>query len=312
VVSLAVLLSLLVVQLALVILLAPLVQGGIKGIKARCQNRRGPGLLQPAHDIVKLLRRESVASEHASWIFHAAPYVYVGAYLAAAALVPTFFVHPPLEAVGDALVVVGLFALARFALALAALDTASNFGGMGMCRELAFAALAEPALLLAVFALAIPVGSTALVDLAEGQRLGASLLLAFGALFVVTIAETGRIPIDNPDTHLELTMAHEGMVLEYSGRPLGLIFWGAQIKQLVVLSLVAALTMPWGIAHELAPAWLLIGLLAYVLKVAGLGLALALVESSLPKLRVFRIPDLLGAASLLAMLAVVALFVMGA
>jgi formate hydrogenlyase subunit 4 len=304
-------LPLLLGQLLLVALLAPLLQGCIKSVKAACQNRRGPGLLQPGFDIVKLLRRESVVSEHASWIYHAAPYVYVGAYLSAAALVPTVFVRPPLEALGDALVVVGLFALARFALALAALDTASNFGGMGMSRELAFAALVEPALLLALFALAIPVGSTGLVAMAEAARPGASLLLAFGALFVVAIAETGRIPIDNPDTHLELTMAHEGMVLEYSGRPLGLIFWGAQIKQLVVLSLVAAITVPWGIAREPAPAALLVGLLAYLLKVGVFGLALALVESSLPKLRVFRIPDLLGAASLLAVLAVISLFVVG-
>lgn len=298
-------------QLVLVLALAPLLQGMIKGVKAACQNRRGPGLLQPWHDVLKLLRRESVVSEHASWVYHAAPYVYVGAYLAAAALVPTFFVRPPLEALGDAIVVVGLFALARFALALAAIDTASNFGGMGMSRELAFAALVEPALLLALFALAIPVGSTALADLAAGQRLGASLLLAFGALFVVAIAETGRIPIDNPDTHLELTMAHEGMILEYSGLPLGLIFWGAQVKQLVVLSLVAALTMPWGLAREPAPAAFVVGLAAYLAKIGLLGLALALVESSMPKLRVFRIPDLLGAASLLAGLAVVALFVVG-
>jgi formate hydrogenlyase subunit 4 len=299
-------------HLVLVLVLAPLLQGAIKGVKAACQNRRGPGLLQPTFDILKLLRRESVVSEHASWIYHAAPYVYFGAYLAAAALVPTVFLRPPLEALGDAIVVVGLFALARFALALAAVDTASNFGGMGMSRELAFAALVEPALLLALFAVAIPVGSTGLVAMADGHQPGASLLLAFGALFVVAIAETGRIPIDNPDTHLELTMAHEGMILEYSGRPLGLIFWGAQVKQVVVLSLIVALTVPWSIARELAPAALFVGLAAYLLKLGFLGVALALVESGLPKLRVFRIPDLLGAASLLALLAVVSLFVVGA
>jgi formate hydrogenlyase subunit 4 len=302
----------LVGQIVLVLVLAPLLQGTIKGVKAACQNRRGPGLLQPSFDILKLLRRESVVSEHASWIYHAAPYVYLSAYLAAAVLVPTFLLRPPLEALGDAIVMVGLFALARFALALAALDTASNFGGMGMSRELAFASLVEPALLLALFALAIPVGSTGLVAMVEGHRLGASLSLAFVALFVVAIAETGRIPIDNPDTHLELTMAHEGMILEYSGRPLGLILWGAQVKQLVILSLIAALTMPWGIARELAPAALPLGLGAYALKVGLFGVALALVESGLPKLRVFRVPDLLGAASLLALLAIVSLFVVGA
>jgi formate hydrogenlyase subunit 4 len=303
--------ALFVGQVLLVVLLAPLLQGVIKSVKATCQNRRGPGLLQPSYDILKLLRRESVVSEHASWIFHVAPYVYAGAYLTAAAMVPMVFIRPPLEAFGDAVLVVGLFALARFALALAALDTASNFGGMGMSRELAFAALVEPALLLALFALAIPVGSLALSDLAEGHRLGASLLLALAALVIVAIAETGRIPIDNPDTHLELTMAHEGMVLEYSGRPLGLIFWGAQVKQLVILSLVAALTSPWGIARDLSIGALSIGLLAFVLKLGLFGLALALIESSMLKLRVFRVPDLLGAASLLAVLAILSQFVIG-
>jgi formate hydrogenlyase subunit 4 len=303
--------ALLVGQVLLVVLLAPLLQGVIKSVKAACQNRRGPGLLQPSYDILKLLRRESVVSEHASWIFHVAPYVYVGAYLTAAAMVPMAFIHPPLEAFGDAVVVVGLFALARFALALAALDTASNFGGMGMSRDLAFAALVEPALLLSLFALAIPAGSLALADLAEGQRLGASLLLALAALVIVAIAETGRIPIDNPDTHLELTMAHEGMVLEYSGRPLGLIFWGAQVKQLVILALVVALTSPGGIARELSLGALSVGLLAFVLKLGLFGVALALIESSMPKLRVFRVPDLLGAASLLAVLAILSRFVIG-
>jgi formate hydrogenlyase subunit 4 len=303
--------ALFVGQVLLVVLLAPLLLGVIKSVKAACQNRRGPGLLQPSYDILKLLRRESVVSEHASWIFHVAPYVYVGAYLTAAAMVPMVFIRPPLEAFGDAVVVVGLFALARFALALAALDTASNFGGMGMSRELAFAALVEPALLLALFALAIPVGSLGLADMAEGHRLGASLLLSLAALVIVAIAETGRIPIDNPDTHLELTMAHEGMVLEYSGRPLGLIFWGAQLKQLVILSLVAALTAPWGVAHDLSIGALLIGLVAFVLKLGLFGLALALIESSMPKLRVFRVPDLLGAASLLAVLAILSQFVIG-
>ena len=303
--------SLLATQLVLVLVAAPLLNGLIKATKATLQNRRGPGLLQPAFDVVKYLGRESVISEHASWIFRAAPYVYLGAYLAAALVVPTLFIRPPLEALGDAIVLVGLFALARFALALAALDTASNFGGMGTSRELAFAALVEPALLLGLFALALPVGTTALGAMTAGAHLSASLLLAFGGLFVVAIAETGRIPIDNPDTHLELTMAHEGMLLEYSGRPLGLLLWGAQVKQIVILSLLAALCFPWGIAREATPAALGLGLGLYLIKLVLLGVALALVETSLPKLRVFRIPDLLGAAGLLSLLAVVALYVVG-
>jgi formate hydrogenlyase subunit 4 len=305
-------LMLLATQLLLVLIVAPLLNGLIKSLKAHWQCRRGPGLLQPAADLAKYLARESVVSEHASWIFRGAPYVYFAAHLAAAGLVPMFFLHPPLEAIGDMIALIGLLALARFALAVAALDTGSNFGGMGTSRELAFAALVEPALLLGLFALAIPAGSTALADLVAGSHLSASHLLAFGALFVVAIAETGRIPVDNPDTHLELTMAHEGMILEYSGRPLGLLLWATQIKQVVVLSLLAALFLPFGIAFDTSMFALGIGLAAFVVKLGVLGLALAAVETSFAKLRVFRVPDLLGAASVLSLLAVVAVFVVGA
>lgn len=307
---------LLLVQLAAVLLLAPLLNGLIKSLKAGWQSRRGPGLLQPSFDILKYLARESVVSEHASWLFRWAPYVYFGAHLAAALLVPTLLIRAPLENVGDAIAVVALLALARFALALAGLDTASNFGGMGTSRELAFAALVEPAIFLALFALAIPAGSTAvsaLVGSADGPFAGLTVgrLLALGALFIVAIAETGRIPVDNPDTHLELTMAHEGMILEYSGRPLGLILWATHLKQLVVLSLLAAFCLPWGIAREAAPLALLVGLIAYVIKLGLLGTALALVETAYAKLRIFRVPELLGAASLLGLLALVSTYAVG-
>jgi formate hydrogenlyase subunit 4 len=208
-------------------------------------------------------------------------------------------------------VVVGLFALARFALALAALDTASNFGGMGTSRELAFAALVEPALLIALFALAIPAGSTELGAMVGGGNVSVSRLLAFGALFIVAVAETGRIPVDNPDTHLELTMAHEGMLLEYSGRPLGLLLWGTHIKQLAILSLLAALFFPWGMAANLAAGSLGIGLASYLLKLALLGLALALIETTNVKLRIFRVPELLSAASLLGLLSVISIYLVG-
>ncbi len=303
--------TLLLGNLGLALLVAPLLNGIIKSSKAGWQNRRGPGVLQPWFDIWKYLGRESVISEHASWIFRAAPYVYFGAHLAAAGLVPFLMVQPPLGGLGDVVVLVGLLALARFALALAALDTASNFGGMGTSRELAFAALVEPALLISLFALAIPAGSTALGALVGDGGVNAGRVLALGALFIAAIAETGRIPVDNPDTHLELTMAHEGMLLEYSGRPLGLLLWGTHIKQMVILSLLAALFFPWGIAQDAAPVSLMIGLAAYLLKLVVLGLALALVETTNVKLRVFRIPELLGAASLLGLLAVISTYLLG-
>lgn len=304
-------LALLGISIGLALIAAPLLNGVIKTTKARLQNRRGPGLLQPWFDIWKYLGRESVVSQHASWLFRLAPYVYFGAHLAAAGLLPTILTASPLGGVGDVIVLVGLLALARFFLALAALDTASNFGGMGTSRELAFAALVEPALLLALFALAIPAGSTALGALVEDGGFSVSRIIAMGALFIVAIAETGRIPVDNPDTHLELTMAHEGMLLEYSGRPLGLLLWATHIKQLVVLSLLAALFFPWGLGRDLTAISLLVGLLTYLTKLGLLGLALALVETTNVKLRIFRVPELLGAASLLGLLAVASIYLIG-
>lgn len=301
----------LLINLVLALVLAPLVNGVIKKSKAGWQNRKGPGILQPWFDICKYFGRESVVSEHASWLFRLAPYVYFGAHLAAMGLVPTVIARSPLAGMGDAIVLVGLLALARFFLALASLDTGSNFGGMGASRELAFASMVEPALLICIFALAIPAGSTALGALVGDGGITIARLLALGGLFIVTIAETGRLPIDNPDTHLELTMAHEGMLLEYSGRPLALILWATHVKQMVVLSLLAAFFFPWGIARELTMGALGVGLLAYVLKLGLLGLVLALVETTSIKLRIFRIPELLGVASLLGLLAVTSIYLGG-
>jgi formate hydrogenlyase subunit 4 len=304
-------LPLLLVNLALALLLAPLLNGVIKTAKAGWQNRRGPGMLQPWYDIVKYLSRESVVSEHASWLFTSAPYVYFAAHLLAAGLVPTVIARSPLGGVGDVVMLVGLLALARFALALAALDTGSNFGGMGTSRELAFAALVEPALLLALFALALPAGSTALGALVGDGTVSVAQALALAALFIVAVAETGRIPVDNPDTHLELTMAHEGMLLEYAGRPLGLLLWAMHIKQLVVLSLLAALLFPWGIARDATAGALLVGSVSYLVKLGLLAMALVLVETTNVKLRIFRVPELLGAASVLGVLAVTSLYLIG-
>jgi formate hydrogenlyase subunit 4 len=303
--------ALLLAQLLLALACAPLLNGIVKAVKAGLQNRRGPRLLQGYHNLLKYLGRESVASEYSSWLYAWAPAVSFAATLATAGLVPVLIARSPLEGVGDAVLLVGLLALARFALALAALDTASNFGGMGTSRELTFAALVEPALLLGLFALALPLGTISLGALVGDGGITAARVLALGCLFIVAIAETGRIPVDNPDTHLELTMAHEGMLLEYSGRPLGLLLWAAQVKQFVVLALLAALFFPWGIARDLEPLALAIGLAACLAKLALLGVALALVETSFAKLRIFRVPDLLGAASLLGVLAISSTYVLG-
>lgn len=302
-----------ILQIMLLLGLAPLLQGIIRTSKARWQNRRGPGLLQSYFDIFKWLSRESVVSEHASWVFRVAPFIYGAGILAAGALVPTVAAASPAPGIGDIVVFIGLFALARFWLALAALDTGSNFGGMGSSREVAFAALSEPALLLSLFAVALPVGSTSFSAIVGSGWPSPSDGVAFLALMIVAIAETGRIPVDNPDTHLELTMVHEGMLLEYSGRPLGMLHWATQVKQLTILSLLAALFLPWGMADpdHLSVLSILAGVALWGVKIAGLGLLFGVIETAFAKLRIFRVPDLLGVASVLAALAVMATFVAG-
>ncbi len=302
-------------QLAVLLSVAPLLNGAVKRAKALLQGRRGPRLLQPYADIAKLLRKDAVVSEHATAIFRWAPRVYAAAVLAAALFVPAIWLPAPLAAYGDAIVVVGLFALARFALALAALDTGSAFGGMGASRDVAVAALAEPALLLSIFAVAWRAGGTDLGGTSEwllahgAAALSASQLLALAALVIVVVAETGRVPFDNPDTHLELTMIHEGMLLEYSGRPLGLLTWATLLKQVVLFSLVIDLFIPFGIART--PEELPVAVFAFGAKLGILALAMALIESSGAKLRILRLPELLGAASALAFLGLVAAVVVG-
>ena len=297
------------VQLALLVAAAPGLAGLIKRAKAWLQGRHGPPLLQPYFDIAKLLRKDAVVSEHASFVTRAAPPVYAAAMLAAAATVPALWVPAPLGGVGDAIAVVGLFAVARFALALAGLDSGSAFGGMGSSRDVAIAALAEPVLLLVLFAVASRAGTTDIAGIATfltghpTDALAPSQLLAFVAMFVAVIAETGRVPVDNPDTHLELTMVHEGMLLEYAGRPLGLLVWATQLKQLVLFSLVLALFAPFGIASS--PVDVPAAAVAFGAKVALLGLVMAVVESSNSKLRILRVPELLGAGTALAALALV-------
>ena len=298
-------------QLLLALLLAPGLQGFIKRLKAFWQGRPGPSPCQPYADLAKLFRKRPIQPEPCSWVFGAAPLVTFGTTLAAVGLLPLVGPRPPLAA-GDLILLAGLLALARFAMALAALDTGSAFAGMGASREMAIAALVEPALLVSVLALAIPAGTTeaggiAAAGLAGGLlAFGPAHLLAGAALLIVAIAETGRLPVDNPDTHLELTMVHEGMLLEYAGPPLALLVWAAQVKQLLVLGLLAALLLPWGLG---APLPLALG--AVLLKLAAFGALLATIESAYAKLRILRLPDLLATAFMLGGLSLVAHSVFG-
>lgn len=299
------------VQLLFILLAGPILQGWIKTLKARLQGRAGPGVPQPLFDYVKLLGRESVVSQHASRIFRAAPFVAFGAILTAMLLTPTFFADAPAGGAGDAIAAIALLALARFSLALAALDTGSNFAGMGTSREITLGALVEPGALLVVTALALLVPTTSIAGLGSALSPGPTWLLALAALGIVVIAETGRLPVDNPDTHLELTMMHEGMLLEYSGYPLGILFWASSIKQLLLLTLVANWFFPTSALLPAGAAGVALGVVLYLGKLAVLGAALAVVETSTAKLRILRVPALLGTAAALALLAVGAQFVVG-
>jgi formate hydrogenlyase subunit 4 len=303
-----------VAQTALMLLLAPLLSGLIRNWKAKLQNRRGPRVWQPYFDLLKFWRKDMVISEHASWIFAATPYVMFLTALSAGLMTPMVTAQAPLGLFGGVLALVGLLALGRFFLALGGLDPASPFGGMGSSREMTIAAIAEPAMMLAIFTLAIAAGSTSLSRIVlasqgpEWNFFDPSHALAFTAMFIVLLAETGRIPVDNPATHLELTMIHEAMLLEYSGRYLALIEWGASVKQLVLMTLLANIFFPIGLAAETAPATFAMGLLWLAAKLLALAGAVVLVETCCAKLRLFRVPDLLSAAFILAMLALVSTF----
>jgi formate hydrogenlyase subunit 4 len=301
-------------QTALLLALSPLISGCIRNWKAKLQNRRGPRVWQPYLDLDKFLRKDMVISEHASWIFRAMPYILFTSTLLAGLMVPMVSASAPLSLFGGALAFVGLLALGRYFLALGGLDTASAFGGMGSSREMTLAAVAEPALMLAIFTVAIGAGSTNLSEMlhaAQGptwKLLNPAHVLAFAALFIVLLAETGRLPVDNPATHLELTMIHEAMILEYSGRYLALIEWSASLKQLILMALLVNIFFPLGVAADLSPASLGISMLWFMAKLLVLSGAVVLVETTNAKLRLFRVPDLLSAAFILATLALLSTF----
>jgi formate hydrogenlyase subunit 4 len=287
---------------------APLLKAVIKKMKARLQNRQGPPLLQGYYDLAKLFRKELVRSETASWVYVAGPRVYFAAAVAATTLVPVLVAAAPLEAAGGILLLVGTLALGRFALATASLDTGSPFGGMGASRDMTIAALAEPALMLGLFTAALAAGSMNLGVLVrdllqQGPSLHPSDLLAVTGLFVILIAETGRIPVDNPATHLELTMIHEANVLEYAGPDLALVEWASALKELLYMTLLVDLFLPIGMATSFEAGPLVIAALAWVTKILLLALAVTLTESTNAKLRLFRVPELVAISLGLAFLA---------
>jgi formate hydrogenlyase subunit 4 len=302
-------------QLLIVLLLAPLLTGYVRKVKARLLRRQGPDLVQPYRDLHKLLRKEVVLAENASWVFRVAPYVIFATTWVGAALVPTFATGLVFSTAADLIAIVALLGSARFMLALAGLDVGTSFGGIGSSREMMIASLAEPAMLLIAFTVSLLAGSTQLSSVATfmqgaGVGLRVSLALALVALVMVAIAENARIPIDNPATHLELTMVHEAMILEYSGRHLAVIEAASSLKLLLYLSLINCVFVPWGVAvaGQDFGAYTL-ALVVYVVKLAVAGFLLAVFETAVAKMRVFRVSDFLGAALMLGLLAALLLFV---
>jgi formate hydrogenlyase subunit 4 len=302
-------------QMLLVLLLAPALTGLVRRVKARLLRRRGPPLLQPYRDLIRLIRKEVVLAENASWLFRVIPYMIFAGTWVAAALVPTFARGLLFSWSADLIAIVALLGSARFFLTLAGMDVGTSFGGIGSSREAMIATLAEPAMIMIVFTLALLAGSTQLSVIANfmlspSMGLRVSLGLALIALVMVAIAENGRIPIDNPATHLELTMVHEAMVLEYSGRHLAVIELAAALKLLLYVSLIACVFAPWGLvpirAHLVAQ---LGGAAAYIGKLAIGGVLLAFFETTVAKMRVFRVPDFLGVALMLGLLGALLLFV---
>ena len=302
-------------QMLLVLLLSPLLTGFVRKVKARLLSRRGPPVLQPYRDLIRLMRKEVVLAESASWLFRVVPYIVFAGTWVAASLVPTFRSGLLFSWSADLIALIALLGSARFFLALAGLDVGTSFGGIGSSREVMIASLAEPAMIMIIFTLALIAGSTQLSTMAgfmiSGEvGLRVSLGLALLALIMVALAENGRIPIDNPATHLELTMVHEAMVLEYSGRHLALIDLSSQLKLLFYISVIGCLFAPWGIAPPNgSAAEIAIGVASYVAKLAVGGVLLAVFETSIAKMRVFRVPAFLGAALMLGLLGTLLLFV---
>lgn len=299
--------ALAVAQTVVFVAASPLLAGWIKRNRCRLQNRTGPSVVQPYRDLRRLFSKSVVVADTTSWLFRTAPYVVFGATVLAAAVVPLIATHLPTTAIADVIVLVGFFALGRFFQALAAFDAGTAFGGMGASREMTIASLAEPAMLLVVFTFAVSANTTNL-STAVDQVLGAGLVLRPSFIFIavallmVSVAETGRIPIDNPSTHLELTMVHEAMVLEYSGRHLALIEWAGQIKLMLYGVLFIDLFMPWGLATEVTMAGIAIAAVSVAAKLALLGVCLAVAETLQAKMRLFRVPGYLGFAFVLSLL----------
>ena len=304
-----------VLQLAGLLFLAPVFAGWVKMLKCWTQSRTAPGLFQPYRDILKLFSKEVVLAENASWIFRFTPYLVFGATLLAGGIIPILSADLPLGPTADVIVLIGLFAVVRFFTALAGMDIGTAFGGMGSSREMTVASLAEPGMLMAVFTISLANKTTSLSYMVQSMQaydmfLRPSVAFAFLAFVLVALAETGRIPVDNPATHLELTMIHEAMILEYSGRHLALIEWAGMMKLFLFVAIGNAAFLPVGIALGPDPAGLAVALLVLGVKFLVAGVLIVLIETGLAKMRLFRLTEFLGGAFLLATLGMLSFFIL--
>ncbi len=300
-----------IIQLVFLIAVAPLIQGLIKKLKAILQGRIGPSIWQPYYDLRKYMAKDEVVSIHSSWIFLVTPYVVFTTTIVVVAMIPILTTSTLLGFTGQLVLVVYLFGVARFFTALSGIDTGSSFGAMGSSRDMFVSGLAEPVLFVTLLAVSLPMRTTNLTVITDRAVASHTLFLsppfylAFLAFFILVVTETGRIPVDNPDTHLELTMIHEGMLLEYSGKRLGLMLWSAWVKQVVMFTLLIDFFVPWGISSQ-GFGWTLLGsLVVLLIKLVVLAILMAFVEMSYAKIRFFRIPRLLSAAFALSMIAII-------
>ena len=300
-------------QFLIIIIFAPLVNGIIKKFKANMQGRQGPGIFQPYYDLIRLFKKELVISNISSWIFRVTPYIVFSSTLVATMMVPVITDKVLFGNMADIIALIYILALGRFFMALAGLDAGTAFGGEGSSREMTVAILVEPAMMLSLFTAAISAGSTNLSNIVNSSAslYTPSHILALSAFIVAIIAETGRIPVDNPDTHLELTMIHEGMLLEYSGRHLALMEWAHYIIQMLLFTIAIDIFIPVGIASSTDIASLATSTAIYLLKIVFIAFMMAFIESTRAKMRFFQLPSLLGGAFVLALLSLLSYVIMG-
>ncbi len=282
--------------------------------KAKSQKRIGSSIIQPYFDILKLLKKDEVISEQSSWIFRCVPWVNFVTTVSVAFFIPVSLIYSPFGVVGDMLLIVGLFGLGKFFTILAGLDVASSFGGLGSSREMMFSALVEPALFITIFVIAIFYGGTNISTIVSSANeisflAAPGVLFALIAFFIIMMIETGKLPFDNPSTHLELTMIHEATVLEYSGKSLAIIEWSQAIKQIILLTLFVNIFIPWGIADSFSWSEISFGMVSVILKIISLGILISFIETRIAKWRLFRVPDLIAISIASSMIGVIFFFI---